>query len=757
MATAGRPSRRPAGYQPPPLPESFVFGVANSDHQCEAYDPGNEDIRDLWERLQGLTMRGRATDFRQRFREDIRLAQELGCKAFRFSIAWSRFETRPGRFDDTSFAFYVELAEAVRAAGMEPVVTLHHFTWPLHVEERGGMIAPDFPAWFARYAGEAAIRLGRRVRMWLTFNEPNQLVYGYIKPWWEANYPAPPGLPAGASFDDQIEAVARLIRNLFLAHTEARRLIKRFSPEAQVGVNPVLIGVPDWLQRLVNRAIGRISSHGELRAQGLRLSHRPFAERGDVDVTIATLQPTADLARQVLLSEPYFVTDQRLLVRADSPIVALSELPGRSVAAIKGSRAESIARGNLPGIRLRLVADHRAGLRAVEQGAADAFLAEEVVLHELTAQTPGRFRLVGPRLATDAYAAAVAPGNDDLLQVVERALRRFKASGAWHTSCVRHLSQPPPQPPPIRIRSLHDTPGLRGQFKPAAFKPAVMPGGPLPLAEPGTAVRRIQDRGYVLVAASDDVPGFSYRDPQTGEQQGLEIDLAMEIAREIFGDPNRVRVRLASAGQRVLLLRSFFRFLDPLLKAYSTLSALVLGNWWHLGMAGRLTEYLCPPECVGQQDFVGMDYYWGIAGLRLHRVQALLDAAAGRFDRAPVWPPGMYGAIKEHARLFPNMPIWIMENGSVVQADGIERPAYLRRHVAQVQRAVAEGCNVAAYLCWSLTSNREWGLPFGPGNDFGLYYIDLDNDIELQRVATPSVETYRRIIAHRGVTDEKGG
>jgi beta-glucosidase/6-phospho-beta-glucosidase/beta-galactosidase len=79
----------------PPLPESFIFGVATSDHQCEAYKAEREDIRDVWERERGLTRRGKATNFEEHFEEDIRLAQKLGCTAFRFSVAWSRAVPRP--------------------------------------------------------------------------------------------------------------------------------------------------------------------------------------------------------------------------------------------------------------------------------------------------------------------------------------------------------------------------------------------------------------------------------------------------------------------------------------------------------------------------------------------------------------------------------------------------------------------------------------------------------------------------------------
>ena len=79
------------GRELPPLPEEFMFGVANSAHQSEAYNPAlaPDDVWDVWERQPRepmLTKRGRATDFWKRYKEDIKLARGLGCKAFRFSI-----------------------------------------------------------------------------------------------------------------------------------------------------------------------------------------------------------------------------------------------------------------------------------------------------------------------------------------------------------------------------------------------------------------------------------------------------------------------------------------------------------------------------------------------------------------------------------------------------------------------------------------------------------------------------------------------
>ena len=88
----------------------------------------------------------------------------------------------------------------------------------------------------------------------------------------------------------------------------------------------------------------------------------------------------------------------------------------------------------------------------------------------------------------------------------------------------------------------------------------------------------------------------------TGEYSGLQIDLARALAQRIFGDATKVRLHAIGAEEPTSLLRSALHFLDPLLRGLSILSTLATGSWWQLGMAGRLPEFLCPAECVGQQD-----------------------------------------------------------------------------------------------------------------------------------------------------------
>ena len=722
----------------------LLFGVATADHQCEAYDPRYEDIRDIWEQRRQLTARGRATEFWDRYTEDINLARDLGCKVFRFSLAWSRLEPSPGQFNDEAFAHYQQMIEAIRTAGMEPVMTLHHFTWPVHVEQRGGMIGEDFPSIYTSYVSEVVKRLGQQVRYWITFNEPTGLVYGYIKPWWEQFYFAPPGLPDTATFADQLNAVTKLMRSLFLAHTAARQVIKQGNPEAMVGVNPMLLGLPAWLQRLMDKNLTRLRDPDDWHRRAQRYANSRLSERGTVDVVIATLTATRERSEQVDFSESYFTTSQALLVRADNTAQSPQDLASSAIAVVKQSTAQGALDTYLPKASAVPVDSYAGALRSLDGGQAVALLADEIILRGLMKQYPERYRLLGTLPSTENYVVAVAKGHPDLLAAVNRAVQRFITSGDWTSSRAQHLPEIS-APPPSQMRFAETVADISG-WKPTHTTAKEK----IPSSHRKSLLARIKKRGHLIAAVKQDVPGFGYRDPHTGELQGLEIDLAHAIAQEIFGDPTKVAFRPAKTGERLSLVRSALRFLDPLFKLYDALSTAIYSNWWHLGMAGQLPEFICPPECVGQQDFVGFDYYWGISTLRLHRIQQLMSAAIGHYNQAPVWPGVLYGMLKNYAKLFPDKEILLIENGCVDTTDGYDRAKYIEYHVREVERARREGVNIPIYICWSITSNREWGLPFGPGNDFGLYHIDLDSDPELKRVPTTAVEVYKGIIKRHG-------
>jgi beta-glucosidase/6-phospho-beta-glucosidase/beta-galactosidase/ABC-type amino acid transport substrate-binding protein len=748
----------------PQLPDSFIFGVATSDHQCEAYDPIFMDIRDVWERVRHPeAMRRNATDFWNRYNEDIEIAKKLGCKAFRFSIAWSRVEPEPGMFNQAALNHYDDLIEKIISCRMQPVLTLHHFTWPVHVEQRGGMISEDFPDMFADYVTRVAEHFGRKVPYWITFNEPNLLVSGYFKPWWDTYYNAPPGLPAGTTPFEEVEAVGNLIRNLFLAHKKAYEIIKAKNPNAKVGVNQYCYGLPRWLQKLVNRKASSIKGNKDLQRQMDKLAERRdlirgnrisklranFFEKDRVDVVIAALTQTPEREKQVVFSEPYFVAGQQLMVKITSNARSKEDLFGKVIATVKGSTSEKNLYSFLLEAKPLVVSDYEKALNALIHGQAEALLTDNTIIYGLMAQNPGQYRIIEDLLTDDdCYAAAVAKGDRGLLNVLDSVVLEFKKSAEarkWN-AIYEQFTGLKIQAPPRTVRALTiSKPSLKSD---EMQRMATI--GPMPKAPLGTTLRRIQDRGYVVVAIRHDLPGFGLRDPITNNPVGLEIDLARSIATRIFGDDKHVRFQAAEIGTRMELLRTPLSFLDSIIKPFSILSTMLATDWWYLGMAKRLDEFLCPEECTGKLDFVGLDYYWGISTLRMDRILRLIDAAYRRFDRAPVSPGALYGILKDFQDMFPEKSLFIFENGSVEVADNIDRATYIRKHVDEVKRAVRDNVNVDGYICWALTSNREWDCEFSAGSDFGLIHIDLDSDPFLIRGPfTPSAISYMQIIRDR--------
>lgn len=728
-----------------PLPESFLFGVGNSDHQVEAYSPESADIRDIWDEARGTQARGRATDFRNRYREDVGLAKSLGCRMFRISTSWAWIEPEPGVFSEPALTHYRELVDFVADNGMEPMVTLHHFVWPIHIQEAGGMISDDFVSRFVEYTRVVNEALRARVRYWITFNEPNLLPFGYVKPWWTRDYAFPPGLVEGAPLHQQVDSINLLIHNLFDAHAAARRVIRELNPEALVSSNPSILGLPRWVNAVMDWNTKR-QRKGVKASQVRRYAERPRVQRATADVVVAALSLTAEREEYLDLSEVYFVAELALLVRGDGPVVVPDEDHHLRVAVVQGSTAEAKVELVSPG-QVRRAVSLPDAVKDLDDGLVDGVLGDDVLLAAVADASPNRYRILDERYGQERYAVGVAKGNTSLFDAASLAVRRFLDAG----------HEPPPVtdfglvpgPAPLEGRRISVDEVLQSP-KPLESRVGAPDVGGLPPAPPGTSLRRVQDRGY-LIAGVTASPSPLLEVTPGGQLAGYEVDLAREIASVIFGDKSRVRFVRLRADKRLPALRRT-NFFDSMFAAFSTLTTVANTNWWHLGMAGKLSEKWCPSEAIGTQDFVALDYYWGTGTLNFGRIRRIVEAlVGGQYDRAPVWPHGLRQAIERAARLFPGMPVIVVENGCVESADGVDRSRYLTEHVEQVKSAVHAGVPVTGYLCWSITSNREWGLPFRTSNDFGLMHIHLDSDPQLLRIPTDSSKRYSQLIARGGI------
>jgi len=162
------------------MPADFMWGVATASYQIEG--AVNEDGRlpSVWDtfcQTPGKIKTGEsgdiACDHYHRFKDDINLMQDLGVKAYRFSIAWPRvIPDGDGAVNQKGLDFYSRLVDALLAAGITPFATCYHWDMPeATYRKHGGWHGRQSAHDFARFAGVAAKALGDRVQNWFTINE----------------------------------------------------------------------------------------------------------------------------------------------------------------------------------------------------------------------------------------------------------------------------------------------------------------------------------------------------------------------------------------------------------------------------------------------------------------------------------------------------------------------------------------------------------------------------------------------------------
>lgn len=174
--------------------EPFLSGVATSGYQSEGGYNGPHQPQNNWTWQEGslrIARTGGAVDFWNRYREDFSLARGIGLNAFRLSVEWSRVqpttkaEKGPApEFDETVLDAYADRIAACRETGLEPVVTLHHFTHPAWLG-LDAWLDDETPALFEAFVRRSVSQINDRladvhhmppVAWYVTLNEPNMLV-----------------------------------------------------------------------------------------------------------------------------------------------------------------------------------------------------------------------------------------------------------------------------------------------------------------------------------------------------------------------------------------------------------------------------------------------------------------------------------------------------------------------------------------------------------------------------------------------------
>ena len=208
--------------------EDFLWGASTSAYQVEG--AWNEDgkglsVIDMLDHPEGTSDFKVASDHYHKYKEDVRLFSELGLKAYRFSIAWSRVIPKGvGEVNKKGIEFYSNLIDELNKYNIEPIVTMYHFDLPYELEKKGGWSNREVIDDFVEYAKILFDNFGHKVKYWLTINEQNTMIL----------HPGAIGVPKGGKLASQKELYQQN-HHMLLAQAKVMDLCHKMCPNGKIG------------------------------------------------------------------------------------------------------------------------------------------------------------------------------------------------------------------------------------------------------------------------------------------------------------------------------------------------------------------------------------------------------------------------------------------------------------------------------------------------------------------------------------------
>lgn len=215
------------------FPQNFLWGAATSSHQVE----GQNIYNDWWLAEQSGALKeasGDACCHYELYPQDFAIASELNHNCHRFSIEWSRIEPQEGKFDLSEIQHYHQVLAQLKSQGIQPIVTLHHFTNPIWFSQKGGWTKSGLQKYFLRFVDRVVREFSQEVKFWITINEP--LIYSshaYLLGVW------PPK-------EHSLIKTAQVTFNMAQAHIKTYRIIHKIYQEKSL--NKPMVSIAANLQ-----------------------------------------------------------------------------------------------------------------------------------------------------------------------------------------------------------------------------------------------------------------------------------------------------------------------------------------------------------------------------------------------------------------------------------------------------------------------------------------------------------------------------
>ena len=234
------------------FPQDFLWGVSTAGHQNE----GDNTTSDTWflENVSPTVFRepsGKACNSWELWEQDLDIIAGMGLNAYRFSVEWARVEPEEGRIDASALDHYEAMVDGCIARGIAPLITLSHFTAPHWFAKEGGWLDGGSAERFARFCDVVMDRIGDRIALAVTLNEPNLprllswIVPDFVHEQTRATLKAASEAAGVERYRAgnvvQPEDYDELEAGLTRAHLAAKAAIKARRPELRVGLSIAIV------------------------------------------------------------------------------------------------------------------------------------------------------------------------------------------------------------------------------------------------------------------------------------------------------------------------------------------------------------------------------------------------------------------------------------------------------------------------------------------------------------------------------------
>lgn len=197
--------------------KDFLWGAATAAAQIEGGWDKDGRTPSVWDVLPTEEIKNGDSpkigcNHYEHWKQDVEIIHQLGLKAYRFSISWSRVMPCPGEVNAQGLRFYTDLVAALTRIEVEPMVTLYHWDMPTWADEMGGWTSDAVVDAFEEYVKVVVNALSGKVRWWFTFNEPQMFA-------------------TDATTKGKKRDVKDVTRHVMLSHGRAVQCIRKYSKQ----------------------------------------------------------------------------------------------------------------------------------------------------------------------------------------------------------------------------------------------------------------------------------------------------------------------------------------------------------------------------------------------------------------------------------------------------------------------------------------------------------------------------------------------